>query len=95
MDSADVFGPIASFMGVLMSLAPMFQVRRVLERQTSDDVSQLMPTVIAVGAAAWLAYGISISDVYLIIPNFVGVISNVGTLLVVRRYRTVPQPVLD
>ena len=87
MDAADIFGPIASFMGVLMSLAPLFQVRRVLERGQADDVSQAFLVVIAAGASAWCAYGFSTGDPYLIIPNTLGVITNVGTLLVVRRYQ--------
>ena len=87
MDAADIFGPIASFMGVLMSLSPTFQIRRVLERQHSADVSIAMPIVIAVGAAAWIAYGVAESDIYLIIPNVVGVITNVTSVFVVHRYR--------
>jgi uncharacterized protein with PQ loop repeat len=87
MDATDIFGPIASFMGVLMSLQPMFQVRRVLERRQADDVSQAFLTVIAAGASAWCAYGISTGDPYLIIPNSLGVVTNVATLLVVRRYQ--------
>jgi hypothetical protein len=43
--------------------------------------------VIAVGATCWCAYGISTGDPYLIIPNTVGVITNVGTLFVVRRFQ--------
>jgi uncharacterized protein with PQ loop repeat len=87
VDAADIFGPIASFMGVLMSLSPLFQIRRVLERRHSDDVSIAMPIVIAAGAAAWIAYGVAADDIYLIIPNVVGVITNVTSVLVVHRYR--------
>jgi uncharacterized protein with PQ loop repeat len=87
VDATDIFGPIASFMGVLMSLAPLFQVRRVHERQQADDVSTAFLMVIAAGATAWCAYGISTGDPYLIIPNSLGVITNVGTLIVVRRYQ--------
>jgi uncharacterized protein with PQ loop repeat len=86
VEAADFLGPLASFMGVLMSLAPLFQVRRVLHRRHADDVSQAFLVVIAVGAVAWTAYGISIEDPYLIIPNVLGVITNLGTLLVVRRH---------
>ena len=43
--------------------------------------------MIAAGASAWCAYGISTGDPYLIIPNSLGVITNVGTLLLVRRYQ--------
>ena len=87
MDATDFFGVLASGMGVLMSLAPLFQVRRVLERGQADDVSLAFLAVIAVGATCWCAYGISTGDPYLIIPNTLGVITNVGTLLVVRRYQ--------
>jgi uncharacterized protein with PQ loop repeat len=88
MGAEDVFGPIASVMGVFMSLAPLFQVRRVLERGQADDVSQAFLVVIAIGASAWCAYGFSTGDPYLIIPNSLGVITNVGTLLTVRRYQS-------
>jgi MtN3 and saliva related transmembrane protein len=87
MDSTDILGPIASVMGVLMSLAPLFQVRRVLDREQADDVSQWFLVIIVAGASAWCAYGISTGDPYLIVPNSVGVVTNVATLLVVRRYQ--------
>jgi uncharacterized protein with PQ loop repeat len=88
VDASDFLGPLASFMGVLMSLAPLIQGRRVFHRRHADDVSQSFLLVIAVGSSAWLAYGISIADAYLIIPNALGVLTNIGTLLVVRRYTT-------
>jgi uncharacterized protein with PQ loop repeat len=87
MSATDFFGILASVMGVAMSLAPLFQVRRILEREQADDVSQAFLVVIAVGATCWCAYGISTGDPYLIIPNTVGVITNVGTLFVVRRFQ--------
>jgi uncharacterized protein with PQ loop repeat len=87
VEATDIFGPIASCMGVLMSLAPLFQVRRVLERHQADDVSIAFLVVIVAGATAWCAYGISTGDPYLIIPNSLGVITNVATLIVVRRYQ--------
>jgi uncharacterized protein with PQ loop repeat len=81
------FGVLASVMGVAMSLAPLFQVRRVLERGQADDVSLTFLAVIAAGSTSWCAYGISTGDPFLIIPNTLGVITNVGTLFVVRRYQ--------
>jgi uncharacterized protein with PQ loop repeat len=90
VEASDFLGPLASGMGVLMSLSPLFQVRRVLHRRRADDVSQAFLLVIAIGATAWCAYGISIGDLYLIIPNVVGVITNCGALLVVRRFTADP-----
>ena len=87
MSATVFFGILASVMGVAMSLAPLFQVRRVLERGQAGDVSQAFLVVIAAGATCWCADGISTGDPYLIIPNSLGVITNVGTLLVVRHYQ--------
>jgi len=47
VDATDFFGILASVMGVAMSLAPLFQVRRVLDRGQADDVSQAFLIVIA------------------------------------------------
>jgi uncharacterized protein with PQ loop repeat len=87
MDATDIFGVLASVMGVAMALAPLFQIRRVLERGQADDVSQAFLVVIAIGATCWAAYGFSTGDPYLIIPNTLGVFTNGGTLLVVRHYQ--------
>jgi hypothetical protein len=38
VDATDFFGVLASVMGVAMSLAPLFQVRRVLDRGQAGDV---------------------------------------------------------
>lgn len=59
-----------------------------MERGQADDVSQAFLIVIAIGASCWAAYGISTGDPYLIIPNSLGVFTNVATLLVVRRFQS-------
>ena len=87
MSATDFFGVLASVMGVAMAIAPLFQVQRVFERGQAGDVSQAFLAVIAAGSSSWCAYGISTGDPFLIIPNSLGVITNVGTLLIVRRYQ--------
>ena len=83
MSATDFFGIMASVMGVAMSLAPLFQVRRVLERGQADDVSLADRGRLELPVRLRHLDG----DPYLIIPNTLGVITNVGTLLVVRRYQ--------
>jgi uncharacterized protein with PQ loop repeat len=92
VEASDFFGVLASGMGVCMALAPLFQVRRIFQRQQADDVSQAFLVVISVGSCAWCAYGISSGDAYVIVPNALGAIVNIGTLLVVRRFQAA-QPV--
>ena len=86
MSATAFFGILASAMGVAMALAPLFQVRRVLERESGRRLAG-----VPCGDRGRLELPVRLrhldGDPYLIIPNTLGVITNVGTLLVVRRYQ--------
>jgi uncharacterized protein with PQ loop repeat len=84
---------VAAVCGVAMALAPLLQATRVVRRRRADDVSAGWLAVIVGGASAWAAYGVSLGNWALIVPNTVGVvvaaITLVAVLLVRRRS---PQP---
>jgi MtN3 and saliva related transmembrane protein len=88
VEATDYLGVLASSMGVLMALAPLLQMRRVLERRHSDDVSEPFLLVIGVGAGAWLAYGVALGDFFIVVPNVLAVLTNLATLVVVRRFNS-------
>ncbi len=73
--------------GILMSLAPLLQVRIVLRRRDSTGVSLGWPAVLLVGFILWLAYGITIRDLPLIATNCVATLICALTLAVLIRYR--------
>lgn len=77
----------AAVWGVLMGISPLLQIRRVMERRSSADVSVGYLSVLAVGFVLWAAYGASIANVAIVIPNCVSLVVGVATILVVRRYR--------
>lgn len=68
--------------GVLMSLAPMLQIRRMLRERSSQDVSIGYLLVLEVGFLLYLAYGISISNRVLIVTNIVAIVMNTITIAV-------------
>ena len=83
----DALAPIAASWGVLMAISPMLQIRRMLERHSSADVSLAYLGVLQVGFTLWIAYGISLGNLALVIPNSVAFLVGVATVIVAVRYR--------
>ena len=84
---ATVLGIGAASWGIVMALSPVLQIRRILERRSSDDVSIGYFLVLLFGFTLWIAYGISIGNLILIIPNTVAVSVTVLTIVIARRFR--------
>jgi MtN3 and saliva related transmembrane protein len=87
-DVSDTLAVMAATWGVVMALSPALQIRRILQRQSSDDVSIGYLGVLLVGFGLWIAYGFSIGNAALIVPNSVAMVVGIVTVIVARRYRT-------
>lgn len=86
---SDTLAILAGGWGVLMAISPTLQIRRILERKSSDDVSLRYYGVLLVGFTLWVAYGFSIGNPALIVSNSVAFIVGSATVVIARRYRTV------
>jgi MtN3 and saliva related transmembrane protein len=93
MSVVEYFGIQASVMGVAMALAPLLQVRRIVARRHAGDVSQAFIWIIVVGAGAWAAYGLVKPDWYVAVPNLLGVVTNLATVLLARSYGARPESI--
>ena len=80
-------GVAAASWGVIMGLSPVLQIRRIIRRRSSEDVSISYFGVLLIGFFLWMAYGIAIGDLVLIIPNSVAICIAIATIVVGRRYR--------
>jgi uncharacterized protein with PQ loop repeat len=87
----DVLSIVAGSFGVVMGASPLLQAFRSHRLQSASDVSLAFLAVLILGGSAWLAYGIALSNIAMIIANGVGVASS-GTALAVttwwRLYRS-------
>jgi uncharacterized protein with PQ loop repeat len=83
----DLLGVIAASYGVLMAISPALQIRRMLERRSSADVSLSYLLVLEVGFLLWIAYGVSLPNAAIIVPNAVAVTVGLATILVARHFR--------
>jgi uncharacterized protein with PQ loop repeat len=87
---AEALAPIAAGYGVLMAISPLLQIRRMLQRRSSADVSIGYLAVIELGFGVWIAYGISIPNWALIVANSVAFTVGLLTILVALRLRGLP-----
>jgi MtN3 and saliva related transmembrane protein len=73
-----------------MALSPLLQIRRMLATRSANDVSVGYLVVLNLGFALWLAYGISIENIALIVPNAIAEIMGTVTLGVALALRRRP-----
>ena len=72
----------AAAWGVLMGLSPVLQIRQMLRRRSSRDVSISYFGVLMVGFVLWLSYGIAAHNLALIVPNTVALVIGGTTIAV-------------
>jgi uncharacterized protein with PQ loop repeat len=77
----------AATWGVAMSFAPLLQIRAVRVHGHSQAVSVGYQQILLVGFLLWLAYGVAIRNVPLMITNTVSAAVCTATILVVLRFR--------
>jgi MtN3 and saliva related transmembrane protein len=87
----DLLPFVAGAWGVLMGLAPLLQIRTILQRRSSADVSVGSMAVLLVGFALWLSYGLSIGDGALIATNVTALAVTASAIAVTLAFRR-PRP---
>ena len=77
----------AATWGVAMAVSPLLQIRKIVQHRSSRGISLGYMSVLFVGFLLWLAYGISLGNWALILPNVVAALVIAATMAVVVRYR--------
>jgi MtN3 and saliva related transmembrane protein len=83
-----IFAVAAASWAVFMGVAPLLQVRRMLQRHSSADVSIGYLLILLPGFALWVAYGVASSDIALVIPNIVAFVVAMATVACAVRLRS-------
>lgn len=87
MNATTALGLAAATFGVAMGLSPLLQLRRIVARGSSADVSVPYLAVLLVGFVLWLAYGIALQNAALIVSNAVAIAAYAITTAAVLRFR--------
>ena len=82
-----VLAVAAAVYGVVMALSPVLQIRTMIRRRSSRDVSLGYFSLLMVGFVLWVAYGVAIENATLIVPNACALLVGAATMIVALRYR--------
>ena len=82
-----MLGFAAACWGILMAISPALQIRKMIQHRSSREVSVAYFSVLLIGFALWIAYGISIDNWYLIVPNAVAITVCATTIAIALRFR--------
>lgn len=86
-----VLAVCAATWGVVMAVAPLLQLRRMLLRRSSADVSIGYLALLLPGFCLWVGYGSASGDIALVVPNTVAaVIAGLTIAVAVRLRRGAP-----
>jgi MtN3 and saliva related transmembrane protein len=85
--SETVLGVVTAGWAVVMALAPVLQIRRILHRRSSRDVSVGYLAVLLVGFGLWISYGAVIGNLVLVVPNTLAFLTGVIVIGVTLRFR--------
>ncbi|HSJ00421.1 MAG TPA: SemiSWEET family transporter [Patescibacteria group bacterium] len=83
----DMLGVLAASWGVLMALSPLLQLRRMLHRRSSADVSITYLSVLQIGFTLWIMYGWALGNPAIMVPNAVALVIGAATIAVAVRFR--------
>ncbi len=81
-------GVLAASWGVVMALSPVLQIRRILHRRSSEDVSVGYLLVVTSGFVIWVAYGFTIGNPVIVAPNMIALLVGATTIIVALRFRS-------
>jgi uncharacterized protein with PQ loop repeat len=77
----------AATWGVATALAPLLQIRAMRSHGTSAAVSVGYQQVLLVGFVLWLAYGVAIANVPLMVTDSVAAVASAAMILVALSFR--------
>lgn len=83
----EFLGVAAAGWGAVMALSPLLQIRRIVIRRSSADVSLAYLLVLQLGFGLWVAYGVAAANPVVTLPNSMASIVGVVTIVVAWRYR--------
>ena len=86
----DALGVMAAAWGVLMALSPTLQIRRILGRRSSRDISISYLAVLQVGFTLWVGYGLALGNDAIVVPNSVAFLVGVATIFIAISFAEAP-----
>ncbi len=87
MTTVDILAVAAVVAGLVMAGSPILQIRRMRRTRSSMDVSLLYLSLLSLGLIVWLAYGLALGNLAMIVSNSASLSVMILTIATAFRYR--------
>ncbi|MBS3086476.1 hypothetical protein J4422_02130 [Candidatus Pacearchaeota archaeon] len=83
----EILNLLVTLMGVLMSLGHFPQAYKIYKRKSSKDISLVTYSIFTFGSIIWLAYGITLNQLPIVITFIIAVIGTLSVMILALKYR--------
>lgn len=83
----EILAIAAAAWGAIMAVSPLLQIRRIIVRRSSADVSLAYLAVLQIGFALWVAYGMTLGNLVLVVPNTIAFVTGAATIVAAWYHR--------
>lgn len=87
MSFINIMGIIATVFSFGISFGVIMQIRKIIKRKSSKDISLLLYFIVMGSIIAWWFYGLAMKSIYLMLTNTVAFIVNAILIIVIFKYR--------
>ncbi len=85
-----VIGFLGNVVVFLLFASPLLTFSKVVSTKDSSSINRPFAFCQVLNCVTWFAYGLAISDVYIALPNFVGLLLGLAQVVLILLYRANP-----
>ena len=86
----NIIGFLANTVVFLLFASPLLTFSKVISTKDSSSINRPFAICQVLNCVTWFAYGLAISDVYIALPNFVGLLLGLAQVVLILMYRAAP-----
>ena len=85
-----IIGLLGNIVVFLLFASPLLTFWKVISTGDSSSINRPFAYCQVLNCSTWVAYGLAISDVYIAVPNFVGVVFGLAQVVLILSYPAAP-----
>lgn len=78
---------LVTIMGILMSIGHFPQAYKIYKRKSAKDVSLITYSIFTLGSFVWLAYGITLNQMPIMVTFTIAVVGTLSVITLALKYR--------